>query len=163
MVASEIEKPVHSCGRTAKATGLDQSFIFARGTHFRSSETINLSQPYRMVKLYPSLSRMGYDSIDKTPIALRKVAVNNVYDMSISLSHFSCLFCAPDSTARNRITTYNISHALIKSFHAPFTVNSVVTCDGGDFSFNGISYLAYLNEIAVELAECLGQVLLGEI
>ena len=56
---------------------------------------------------------------------------------------------------------HNISHALIKSFDA--TLNSVVACYGGDFSFKGISYLVYLNEIAVELAECLGQVLLGEI
>jgi hypothetical protein len=30
----QIQKPVHSCGRTAKATGFDNSFIFAQGTHF---------------------------------------------------------------------------------------------------------------------------------
>ena len=60
-----------------------------------------------MVKLYPSLSRMGYDSIDKTPIALRKVAVNNVYDMSISLSHFSCLFARP--IARHEIESLHIT------------------------------------------------------
>ena len=45
---------------------------------------------------------MGYSPIDKIPIALCKVAVNNVYDMSTSLS-FLLLFCAPNSTARNRI------------------------------------------------------------
>ena len=63
MVASEIEKPVHSCGRTAKATGFDDSFIFARGTHFRSSETINLNQPYRdgeAVSEIKSLSKDGW-------------------------------------------------------------------------------------------------------
>jgi hypothetical protein len=30
----QIQKPVHSCGTTASATGFDDSFIFARGTHF---------------------------------------------------------------------------------------------------------------------------------
>jgi hypothetical protein len=43
-----------------------------------------------MVKLYPSWKVyqgwMGYDPIDKIPIALCKVAVNNLYDMSTSLS-----------------------------------------------------------------------------
>jgi hypothetical protein len=43
MVASEIQKPVHSCGTTAKATGFNDSFVFARGTQLRSSQSTNLN------------------------------------------------------------------------------------------------------------------------
>jgi hypothetical protein len=44
--------------------------------------------------------------------------------------------------------------ALTETFDASFTVNSVVACDCGDFPFKAIFCPEYLNEIAVELAQC---------
>jgi hypothetical protein len=67
MVASEMQKPVHSCGTTAKTTGFDDASIFLRGTLFvplkNQQPKLALSE---MEKLYPSWKvyqgRMGCDS-----------------------------------------------------------------------------------------------------
>jgi hypothetical protein len=81
-VASETQKPVHPCGRTAKATGFKDSFVFARGTYFvplkNQQPKLALSE---MEKLYPSWKVdqgwMGFDSSTE-PISLGKMAVNNM-------------------------------------------------------------------------------------
>jgi hypothetical protein len=52
---------------------------------------------------------------------------------------------------------------MMDSFDAAFTVDSVVACRCCDFSFKAIFYPQYLNEIAVELAQCLRKVLLGSV
>jgi hypothetical protein len=87
-VASEIQKPVHSCGTTAKATGFNDSFVFARGTHFvplNQQPKLALSE---MKKLYPGWKvyqeRMGYGP-STAPIALWEVTVNKACHMSAFL------------------------------------------------------------------------------
>jgi hypothetical protein len=48
-----------------------------------------------------------------------------------------------------------------ETFDVSFTVNSVVACDCGEFPSKIIFWPQHLNEIAVELAQRLRQVLLG--
>lgn len=48
-----------------------------------------------------------------------------------------------------------ILHALIKTFDATFTLDSVVASHCGDFSFKTTFHPEHLNEVAVELAQCL--------
>jgi hypothetical protein len=48
---------------------------------------------------------------------------------------------------------------LMERFDAAFTVDSVVTCCCGDFPFKAIFYPEHLNEIAIEPAQQVRQVL----
>jgi hypothetical protein len=82
-VTSEKQKPVHSCGTTAKATGFDDSFIFCRGTQFVPlkvhynpiGDEEALSKDEKSIKVY------GLRRLDSLPLALGKVTVNNKNEM----------------------------------------------------------------------------------